>query len=105
MRKKITILLSAVALCCASATATEALPADTNGDGTVTKDDATLIYSYILGKADTSVTIDDVDVNGDGKINTADVVEVYRTIIKIGGVNVGDWDDGGEINAGEAEEG
>jgi hypothetical protein len=53
------------------------LPADTNGDGTVTTDDAALIYAYILGTADEAVTLAQVDVNGDGTINTLDVVEVY----------------------------
>ena len=96
--------MSAAAMCCLSATATEELPADTNGDGKVTKEDAALIYSYILGTADESVTLTAVDVNCDGKANTADVVEVYNKILKIGGVNVGDWGGGGTIEAGEAEE-
>ena len=77
MRKKITILLSAVALCSATVWATETQPADTNGDGKVSKEDATLIYDYIFGKATESTTLADVDVNGDGKVNTADVVAVY----------------------------
>ena len=104
MKKKIMILMSGVAMCCLSAMASESLPADTNGDGTVTKADATLIYDYILGTADEAVTLDDVDVNGDYKVNTADVVAVYRTIMRIGDVNVGDWNDGGVIGGGEAEE-
>ena len=53
------------------------LPADTNGDGTVTTDDAALIYAYILGTADEAVTLAQVDVNGDDTINTLDVVAVY----------------------------
>ena len=58
------------------------LPADTNGDGTVTTDDAALIYAYILGTADEAVTLAQVDVNGDGTINTLDVVEVYVEMSK-----------------------
>ena len=58
------------------------LPADTNGDGTVTTDDAALIYAYILGTADEVVTLAQVDVNGDGTINTLDVVEVYVEMSK-----------------------
>jgi hypothetical protein len=58
------------------------LPADTNGDGTVTTDDAALIYAYILGTADEAVTHAQVDVNGDGTINTLDVVEVYVEMSK-----------------------
>ena len=53
------------------------LPADTNGDSTVTTDDAALIYAYILGTADEAVTLAQVDVNGDGTVNTLDVVAVY----------------------------
>lgn len=104
MKKRLTTILSTIALCCAAATASEAIPADTNGDGTVDKADATLIYGYILGTAGSTVTVAQVDVNSDGKVNTADVVEVYRTIIRLGNVNVGDWINGGTINGGEAEE-
>ena len=103
MKKRLTILLSAIALCSMAAVASEAIPADTNGDGTVDKADATLIYGYILGSADATVTVAQVDVNSDGKVNTADVVEVYRTILKINGVTVNDWV-GKDINGGEAEE-
>lgn len=102
MIKRLTIILSAVVLCCSAAMASETLPADTNGDGKVDKADATLIYSYIFGTADESVTPADVDVNGDGKVNTADVVEVYNYINKMIGnidVNVDDWvnSDGGDL--------
>ena len=76
MKKIITIiaLLGQATAVLADGTAS----ADVNGDGLVNKDDATLIYNYILGTADGSVTLADVDVSGDGKVNTADVVEVYR---------------------------
>lgn len=104
MKKRLTTILSAIALCSMAATASEAIPADTNGDGKVDKADATLIYSYILGTAGTAVTSTQVDVNGDGKVNTADVVEVYRTIIRLSNVNVDDWNNGGTISGGEAEE-
>lgn len=104
MRKRLTTILSTVVLCSMAATASEAIPADTNGDGKVDKADATLIYSYILGTAGTAVTSTQVDVNADGKVNTADVVEVYRTILKISGVTVGGWNSGGTISGGEAEE-
>ena len=104
MKKQLTIFLSALTLCSASAIASESLPADTNGDGKVSKDDATLIYDYILRKAPDKTTMNDVDVNRDGKVNTADVVEVYHKIINLGNVNVGDWTDGGTIDGGEVEE-
>jgi hypothetical protein len=60
--------------------ATAVLAVDTDGDGCVTKADATLIYDYILGVTDESVTLAQVDVNADGIVNTADVVEVYNHI-------------------------
>ena len=70
------ICVATVALAMAAAT-NSTLPADTNGDGTVTTDDAALIYAYILGTADEEVTLEQVDVNGDGTVNTLDVVAVY----------------------------
>ncbi len=102
--KRIITLFYAIALYSTLSIASEAIPADTNGNGTVDKADATLIYGYILGTAHATVTAAQVDVNGDGKVNTADVVEVYRTILKIKGVTVNDWGNGGTIDAGEAEE-
>lgn len=78
MKKKLLSLLFGVATAAIAMAATNStLPADTNGDGTVTTDDAALIYAYILGTADEAVTLAQVDVNGDGTINTLDVVEVY----------------------------
>ena len=77
MKKKLLTLLLGVATVAIAMAATSTLPADTNGDGTVTTDDAALIYAYILGTADEAVTLAQVDVNGDGTINTLDVVEVY----------------------------
>ena len=77
MKKRLSILFSVVILCFSVAMAGIILPADVDDDGIVSKDDATLIYSFICGTADASITIDMVDVNGDGKVNTADVVEVY----------------------------
>ena len=78
MKKKLlTLLLGVATVALAMAATNSTLPADTNGDGTVTTDDAALIYAYILGTADEAVTLAQVDVNGDGTINTLDVVEVY----------------------------
>ena len=77
MKKRLMILFSAVTLCCTMAMASITLPADINNDGIVSKTDADLIYDFILGIADDSVTADMVDVNNDDKVNTADVVEVY----------------------------
>lgn len=78
MKKKLlTLLFSMATVAIAMAATNSTLPADTNGDGTVTTDDAALIYAYILGTADEAVTLAQVDVNGDGTINTLDVVEVY----------------------------
>lgn len=105
MKKRLTTILSALALCGTVAVASESIPADTNGDGVVNKEDAMLIYSYILGTADATVTATQVDVNGDGIVNTADVVEVYKTVVLIlGDVSVSDWENGGNFNGGEAEE-
>lgn len=103
MKKRITTLLSAAVMASTAVVASTANPADTNGDGKVSKEDATLIYNYILGTADDSVTVAQVDVNGDNKVNTADVVEVYRTI-NISNVNVTDWETAPDIDGGEAEE-
>jgi hypothetical protein len=78
MKKKLlTLLFGMATVAIAMAATNSTLPADTNGDGTVTTDDAALIYAYILGTADEAVTLAQVDVNGDGTINTLDVVEVY----------------------------
>ena len=78
MKKKLlTLLLGVATVALAMAATNSTLPADTNGDSTVTTDDAALIYAYILGTADEAVTLAQVDVNGDGTINTLDVVEVY----------------------------
>lgn len=83
MKKKLLTLLLGVATAALAMAATNSiLPADTNGDGTVTTDDAALIYAYILGTADEAVTLAQVDVNGDGTINTLDVVEVYVEMSK-----------------------
>lgn len=83
MKKKIIILFNAIALCCSMAMASIILPADVNNDGIVSKEDATLIYNFICGTADASITADMVDVNSDGKVNTADVVEVYLKLKEI----------------------
>ena len=78
MKKKLlTLLLGVATVALAMAAVNSTLPADTNGDSTVTTDDAALIYSYILGTADGAVTLEQVDVNGDGTVNTLDVVAVY----------------------------
>ena len=78
MKKKLLSLLFGVATVALAMAATNStLPADTTGDGTVTTDDAALIYSYLLGTADEEVTPNQVDVNGDGTVNTLDVVAVY----------------------------
>ena len=83
MKKKLlTLLLGVATVALAMAATNSTLPADTNGDGTVTTDDAALIYAYILGTADEAVTLAQVDVNGDGTINTLDVVEVYVEMSK-----------------------
>ena len=81
MKKIFITIVLAMVLCTAIAAITSSVvPADTDGDGMVTLDDASLIYDYILGTADGYVSLELVDVNGDGKVNTADVVEVYRKI-------------------------
>ena len=74
------LTLGASIVCCGLAVADESMPTDTNGDGLLTKEDATLIYDYILGRANVAVTQGMVDVNGDGVVNTADVVMVYNAI-------------------------
>ncbi len=93
MKKKIlSILLCGVACVAASS----ALPSqyakyDLNGDGQLTADDASVIYSYILGTADEAVTLAQADVNGDGTVNTADVVEVYvavRDFVHVTGISL-----------------
>ena len=83
MKKRLTILFSAIALCFSMAMASAILPADVNNDGIVSTEDATLIYNFICGTADVSITADMVDVNSDGKVNTADVLEVYLKLGEI----------------------
>ena len=80
MKKKILSILLCGVACVAAASS--ALPSqyakyDLNGDGQLTADDASVIYSYILGTADEAVTLAQADVNGDGTVNTADVVTLY----------------------------
>lgn len=77
---RLILLISIIAMSSAMVIAVATSPADTNGDGVVNIDDASLIYDYILHDAD--VDFDVVDVNGDGKVNTADVVAVYSAIKK-----------------------
>ena len=85
MKKKILSILLCGVACVAAASS--ALPSqyakyDLDGDGQLTADDASVIYSYILGTADEAVTLAQADVNGDGTVNTADVVEVYVAVNK-----------------------
>ena len=81
MKKTFTTTVLTTVLCTAmAAIASGIVSSDTDGDGKVTTDDASLIYDYILGTSSEYVTLEQVDVNGDGKANTADVVEVFRTI-------------------------
>ena len=76
MRKTLlTTLLGLVSMVGAMAASTQ--HTDINGDGTTDKADAQLVYAYILGTADESVTLAQVDVNKDGEVNTADVVDIY----------------------------
>ena len=65
-----------------AATSEEKRLVDVNCDGNITTADAQLIYDYILGTADDSLTTEQVDINGDGKVDTADVVEVYVAMKK-----------------------
>ena len=107
MRKTLSALLCGCLAMTANATELSAKSADTNRDSKVSKEDAAMVYSYILGTADIAVTLEQVDVNGDGKVNTADVVSIYAVIkqgISAGNVNVDDWTDGSNIDGGEAEE-
>ena len=94
MKKKILSILLCGVACVAAASS--ALPSqyakyDLNGDGQLTADDASVIYSYILGTADEAVTLAQADVNGDGTVNTADVVEVYvavRDFVHVTGISL-----------------
>ena len=72
MKKKLSILLSMLALCSTLTMANDILPTNNASEY-----NAALIYNFILGNADESVTADKVDLNKDGKVNTADVVEAY----------------------------
>ena len=82
MKKTITTILGTMMFVTAFAVTDTKTSADTNADGTITTADAQLIYDYILGTADDSLTIEQVDINGDGKVDTADVVEVYLEMKK-----------------------
>ena len=77
MKKIFTTIIGVMAFCSAMAIVDKAVLVDVNCDGTITTPDAQLIYDYILGTADDSLTTEQVDINGDGKVDTADVVEVY----------------------------
>ena len=52
---------------------------DVNCDGSVTANDVTAIYNYMLSGDMTYYATS--DVNGDHSINTADVTEVYKIIL------------------------
>ena len=82
MKKIFTTIIGVMAFCSAMAIVDKATLADVNCDGNITTADAQLIYDYILGTADDSLTIEQVDINGDGKVDTADVVEVYVAMKK-----------------------
>ena len=77
MKKIFTTIIGVMAFCSAMAIVDKAVLVDVNGDGNITTADAQLIYDYILGTADDSLTTEQVDINGDGKVDTADVVAVY----------------------------
>ena len=77
MKKIFTTIIGVMAFCSAMAIVDKAVLVDVNCDGNITIADAQLIYDYILGTADDSLTTEQVDINGDGKVDTADVVEVY----------------------------
>ena len=80
MKTLLTTLFAAAATVVAVAQSTlptEYAHYDLDGDGTLTAADAQVIYHYILGTADESVTLDAVDLNGDEAVNTADVVTLY----------------------------
>ena len=77
MKKIFTTIIGVMAFCSAMAIVDKAVLVDVNCDGNITTADAQLIYDYILGTADDSLTTEQVDINGDGKVDTADVVEVY----------------------------
>ena len=77
MKKIFTTIIGVMAFCSAMAIVDKAVLVDVNCDGNITTADAQLIYSYILGTADDSLTTEQVDINGDGKVDTADVVAVY----------------------------
>ena len=110
MKTLLTTLFAAAATSVAvaqSALPTEYARYDLDGDGTLTAADAQVIYHYILGTAEETVTLEAVDLNGDGAVNTADVVSLYVEVSKymnLGDVDVNDWTDGGTIDGGEAEE-
>ena len=76
MRKKLTILLSAVALLGTMATASERIPADVNGDGKVNTADVVEVYNFILNmRTASSVAINDFPAMGwidDETIGTPD---------------------------------
>ena len=111
MKRTLTTIACAVVSFVAMAHNT--LYADTNGDGKLTMDDAQLIYDYILGIANASVSLTQADVNGDGKVNTLDVVEVYaamrelppkegKTIVFVEGVSQeSGWYDVNKVGKGE----
>ena len=80
MKTLLTTLFAAAATSVAVAQSTlptEYAQYDLDGDGTLTAADAQVIYHYILGTADESVTLEAVDLNADGAVNTADVVTLY----------------------------
>lgn len=85
MQKLTTLLICFVVAICAtaqSALPTEFAKYDLNNDNQITNADAQLIYNYILGTTNDSLSFEQVDVNQDGSINTLDVVEVYVSMKK-----------------------
>lgn len=55
------------------------IPGDVNGDGSVTSQDITALYSWLLTGDDSSIV--NGDQNGDGAINSADITEVYSILL------------------------
>ncbi len=54
---------------------------DVNGDGEVNSADVVAVYNYIVGGAQSGLTVEAADVDGDGKVSSADVVAIYNAIV------------------------
>lgn len=79
--KKVFLIIALIAVCMATK-AQAAVYGDVDGDGSVTINDVTVLYNYILNDDMTYFSTSDVD--GDGYVTSGDVTVVYNILLGLG---------------------